>query len=312
MADSNPLFHITTGDIDGIGLEVTLKALNQLDEHILSSYCFVIWIHSSQVEIVKSSLNHQPCFLKYEDFSANVSSLNTNLVFLCSDLSPAYWFEAASQYCLDKKGVGIITAPLSKQESFSLGHNDLGHTEILKRICQIDLLFMAFIGEYFNVVLYSDHVPVKDVVLDKDKFKYFLDLTFLLNGKFPNYTTVLLGLNPHAGDKGLIGKEDGVISSWIQEWQPKNLIGPVPADSAFCNYKQTPSTYAALYHDQGLIPFKMAHGFTGYHTTLGLPFIRTSVDHGTGKNIFNQNKADFSSMLDAIRGAAKIHQGSMK
>lgn len=311
MTPTYDFFHITTGDTNGIGLEVTLKSLNNIHDDILKNYCFLIWIHFSQVNEVKSKILNSADFINYNDFSSTRPlQFKSNLNFLYSDLTPAQWFEKASKMCLEKTGAGIITAPLSKQETFALGHKDLGHTDILKRVCEIETLFMGFVGKYFNVVLYTDHVPVKEINLNKERFKYFLDLSNLLNSKFKDYSVKLLGFNPHAGDQGLIGSEDQLISSWLSEWKIPNLEGPLPADSAFNDYFSTPSTYAAIYHDQGLIPFKMAHGFSGYHTTLGLPFIRTSVDHGTGKDIFNQDSADFTSMLDAIYGAIKIHQGS--
>lgn len=310
MKINKPYFHITTGDTDGVGLEVTLKSLINLKNELLVDYDFLIWVHPEQINHIRSCFQKDFALLNFSEINFS-HSLPAQFTFLTDDASPALWFEKASLSCLNKNGAGIITAPLSKQETQKLGKDDLGHTDILKRICKIDLLFMAFIGSYFNTVLYSDHIPVKNIELHKERFKYFLDLALLLNSKFSDYDFKILGLNPHAGDQGLIGKEDLLIQEWIKEWNMSQALGPVPADSAFCDYQnQNPATYASLYHDQGLIPFKMAHGFSGYHTTLGLPFIRTSVDHGTAKELFGKDKADYTSMTDAILGAIKIHKGT--
>ena len=120
----------------------------------------------------------------------------------------------------------------------------------------------------------------------------------------------LVGLNPHAGEKGLIGKfESENLKPVLTQIKKKHSVeGPLVPDAAFFddNWKKY-STYVCLYHDQGLIPFKMVHGQdSGVHLTLGLPFIRTSVDHGTAKNIFGKNKANPNSMIEAVDWAIKL------
>ena len=120
----------------------------------------------------------------------------------------------------------------------------------------------------------------------------------------------LVGLNPHAGEKGLIGKfESESLKPVLTQIKKKHSVeGPLVPDAAFFedNWKKY-STYVCLYHDQGLIPFKMVHGQdSGVHLTLGLPFIRTSVDHGTAKNIFGKNKANPNSMIEAVDWAIKL------
>jgi 4-hydroxy-L-threonine phosphate dehydrogenase PdxA len=124
----------------------------------------------------------------------------------------------------------------------------------------------------------------------------------------------LLGLNPHAGEKGIIGSEEGqVFSHALSSVRAAGMkvFGPLSPDAAFMkeNWKQY-SLYVCCYHDQGLIPFKMIHGQDdGVHVTVGLPFIRTSVDHGTAKDIFGKNRANPQSMLAAIKLAADFAQG---
>jgi 4-hydroxythreonine-4-phosphate dehydrogenase len=119
----------------------------------------------------------------------------------------------------------------------------------------------------------------------------------------------LVGVNPHAGENGLIGKEEIWMAKLIRQSQSRHPIeGPLVPDSAFLpkNWGRY-SLYVVPYHDQGLIPFKMIHGFdSGVHLTLGLPFVRTSVDHGTAKELFAKDKARFGSMQDALLTAIRL------
>jgi 4-hydroxy-L-threonine phosphate dehydrogenase PdxA len=205
----------------------------------------------------------------------------------------------------------IITAPLSKTQIRDEGFSEIGHTEILKKLTGINELNMAFVGKYFSMVLYTDHIPISSLRLELKSFEKFVSrsIKFYHSLRSTKPEIRVLGFNPHAGDQGLIGKEDQQILKLMNK---KHGISKLwPADSAFINYKKFKNKplFLSSYHDQGLIPFKMAHGFTGYHHTLGLPFIRTSVDHGTAKEIFNKNLADPKSMIDAIVGAIKLKKG---
>lgn len=307
-------FHVTTGDLDGVGLEVTLKALPQVLSKSKNS-CFIIWIHESQKKTVNTflsknvSVKKESVFInKYEPYLI-IKKFN----FLVNkQAKPATWFSKAVDYCL-KYNDGIITAPLSKTQIAKEGYNVIGHTEILKDKCKSDDLKMAFVGKHFSMILYTGHIPVSKVRFESKSFTRFMNLCMNFHNNFKSKSSEfkVLGLNPHAGDSGLIGNDDTKILKLLnQKYSIKNLL---PADSAFIDYKKFKSnpTFVSLYHDQGLIPFKMAHGFTGFHFTLGLPFVRTSVDHGTAKDIFNLNKADPRSMVDSILGAIKLKTNSV-
>lgn len=169
---------------------------------------------------------------------------------------------------------------------------------------------MSFWGKVFNVVLISGHRPLslafKDYTLKKIEkvARLAQEAALKLDPRRAHRPMALLGLNPHAGDQGLIGHEELQLRSLLKI---PGLQGPLPGDSAFIpvNFKKY-GMFLAAYHDQGLIPFKMAHGFeTGVHVTLGLPFLRTSVDHGPAKDLFGKNKADSGSMKAAIEMAMK-------
>ena len=173
---------------------------------------------------------------------------------------------------------------------------------------------MGFVGNKFNVVLATGHIPLSAVAQDLtvDKIIGACRAAFDLRAQLPvrrrKLPIGLLGLNPHAGDGGIISTEEGSIFSVALERLAAMqipVVGPLVPDAAFLKEAWSKySSYVACYHDQGLIPFKAIHGFdSGTHLTLGLPLKRTSVDHGTAKDIFGKNKANPGSMVSALRWA---------
>jgi 4-hydroxythreonine-4-phosphate dehydrogenase len=311
----NYRFHITTGDLDGVGLEVTLKSLIAILKKSASCH-FVIWIHKTQINRVKKFLDQNIELLSSSQFFdfINLESLKpSKFNFLIHpEKTPAHWFKLVSQICLNN-GDSVITGPLSKTQIFKEGIDLIGHTDILKQITGSTNLKMAFVGQYFSMILFTGHIPVNEFKYDKIKFKAFLKQCLAFQKKFKTKKSqlLILGLNPHAGDNGLIGKDDEKILKDSRRVLKVSKL--IPADSAFVDYKSFKNnpTFISMYHDQGLIPFKMAHGFTGFHFTLGLPFIRTSVDHGTAKDLFKKNCANSNSMTDAILGAIKLKKGDL-
>jgi Pyridoxal phosphate biosynthesis protein len=306
---------ITTGDINGIGFEVAAKALSKLGPQ--KSVQFLLW-RSEQSEIKYLKLIDK----KFERIT--VESLDEALkidgpylIDICSDDSPAHWVEQTAKACLTKKLSGMATGPLSKTSIHAAGFKDLGHTDILKRISKTKTVNMGFAGEKFNVVLTTGHIPISEVP-KKLGFKTLAEalvnantLRQSLDGLQKNKPIGVLGLNPHAGEQGLIGTEEQVLFKNLTAFAKEKNIpieGPLVPDAAFFpqNWKRY-SVYLALYHDQGLIPFKMIHGQdSGVHISLGIPFVRTSVDHGTAFDIFGKNKANPASMTEAIEWAIKL------
>jgi 4-hydroxythreonine-4-phosphate dehydrogenase len=171
---------------------------------------------------------------------------------------------------------------------------------------------MAFIGNHFNVLLATDHVALSKVEKSlirsdlKSALSASLALKDLLKSKKP---IGLLGLNPHAGERGIIGHFE---LKYLKNLSNKNFNGPLVPDAAFLKKNWSKyCVYLCLYHDQGLIPFKMQHGQdSGVHITMGLPFVRTSVDHGTAIDIYNQDLANPQSMRDAILLNLKLTRSS--
>ena len=306
---------ITTGDSDGIGFEVSAKALAKIGPQ--KNTVFVLFrsrnLHKKNLKYL-SLIDKEFIRLTFNKFSDlkiflqnnPISSKNILLDYSASSLAP-HWVEEAASLCLDKLCKGMVTAPLSKVLIAKSGLKGMGHTEILKRMAKAKRIHQAFVGAHFNVILMTSHIPLKDVpkqVLSSKNLNVSLKSALELKNLLPinqrKKPLAMLGLNPHAGEDGLLGKEE---ASALKEFCKQHKIsGPLSPDAAFLkeNWNKY-SVYMACYHDQGLIPFKTIHGQdSGIHISVGLPFLRTSVDHGTAKDIFGKNKANASSMFEAI------------
>jgi len=214
---------------------------------------------------------------------------------------------------MEKKGDGIATAPINK---FTLKNSNIdfnGHTEILAHHSNTSQYAMMMYGKKLSIVLVTIHIPIYDVApgITTDKIYDKIILTNKsLRERFgiKSPKIAVCGLNPHAGEDGLFGNEESEIILPALEKARKEQIkveGPLPPDTVF--FKAKNGEYDAvlcMYHDQGLIPFKLLHFEDGVNTTLGLPFPRTSVDHGTAYDIAGKNIANHQSMVEAILLAA--------
>lgn len=302
------MFAITTGDIDGIGYEVTAKAVTDLRAH-LKGIRFLIFSHPKSEAKYRDKIR-KTFGKKYLELSSldRLDQINKDhlLIEVIQTNSPARWVEQAAQLALEKKVAGLITAPLSKTEIRAAGMKDMGHTGILKRLCKTQDVYMGFLGNRFNIVLATGHISIDKVTAEltpeilKGAYRACEQLV-CLNYKTKSKAIAVLGLNPHSGEEGIISSFDSEVARVLKS----PLLVP---DAAFAkeNWKRY-SCFLALYHDQGLIPFKMIHGRSrGAQISLGLPILRTSVDHGTAKDIFGQGIADSGSMMDAIRYCLKF------
>jgi 4-hydroxythreonine-4-phosphate dehydrogenase len=309
---------LTTGDKNGVGFEVAVKALTHPKFKKNKNVLIFLFRHISQEK------KQAPLFrlidkhwlrLTFSNLEQALIFVNTKKNFwpknLLIDLalldSEAQWVVTAAHACKNKSLDALVTGPLSKKITSDLPQNVLGHTGIFRHMFPKRNLFMSFIGKDFNVLLATDHIPLADVQpqLLKSGLKPVLGAAHSLQSLLKSKKKIaILGLNPHAGEKGLIGSTEKLLFKKLS----KNIEGPLVPDAAFLkkNWKKY-SLFVALYHDQGLIPFKMHHGQdSGVHVTLGLPFVRTSVDHGTAFDLFNKNLANPNSMLEAINLAIKL------
>ena len=307
---------ITTGDRDGIGSEVASKALSLLGPQ--EGVQFLIW---RSLSCPPSDLQrlHQSSF-SYTKVVCWEDALKVphqyNLVDIESHTEPPpRWVEQSAVSAENGEIDAMVTAPLSKALIQQSGLKDRGHTDILRRVAGGSYdLFMSFIGDQFGVVLLTDHIPLKEVSqkLSVQRISKGLQHAWSLQQAFFKKCKpiALLGLNPHAGEDGLIGNEEKeLFLPALQKVQNVMAVeGLLVPDVAFQEkWMQKYNIFVASYHDQGLIPFKSLHkSYTGVQVTMGLHFVRTSVDHGTAKDIFSQDKANPQSMLHAIKIALRL------
>ena len=306
---------ITTGDIDGIGTEVASKALQAIGPS--ESHVYFLWrssfIPKNDLDRIDSVFERATVQSVIDGFSTDLSPKNI-LIDIESELSPALWVEQVARLCMDDKMAGLVTAPLSKTEIVQSGLNDNGHTGILKRISNTKNVFMSFLGEQMNVTLLTGHQSPRRAYdsitkeLLTDCIEKTSHLASTLDSEIRQKPVAIVGSSPHAGEEGVIDDlEDKIYRPVIEDLKTQglNIEGPLVPDVCFqASEREKYAYYVASYHDQGLIPFKMLHGTqSGIQYSLGLPFIRTSVDHGTAKDIFGKETADFGSMKAAIEFA---------
>jgi 4-hydroxythreonine-4-phosphate dehydrogenase len=207
----------------------------------------------------------------------------------------------------------MVTAPINKAAMRAAGIDLPGHTELLATRTQSSLVAMMLAGKSLRVVLVTIHMPLSQVaaMLSVDAIGKIITLTDAsLKTRFGIAAPriAVAGLNPHAGETGLFGDEESrLISPAVQQAKRSGIdaSGPHPPDTVFVQAVQGDyDAVVCMYHDQGLIPFKLLHFKDGVNTTLGLPFVRTSVDHGTAYDIAGTGKANVDSMLSAIEMAA--------
>ncbi|KIG18766.1 4-hydroxythreonine-4-phosphate dehydrogenase [Enhygromyxa salina] len=222
----------------------------------------------------------------------------------------------------------LVTAPIDKAVASGEGLRHPGHTEYLAERAGTREFAMLMAGSSIKVVLATIHLPLREVADRLDAPAVIRAASLLARALTQDFAVAtprvgVLGLNPHAGERGLLGDEEQrVITPAIQAlraWAkadgiPASFVGPLPADTAFHQHQVGQlDGLVAMYHDQGLGPFKLAHFHDGVNVTLGLPFVRTSPDHGTAKDIAGRGVANFTSMAAAIelaRAMASGRQGS--
>ena len=317
---------ISIGDPNGIGIEVMLKALSERPSNDNCNYI----IYSSHGLIVnqKKDLNIKSLPLKkiesFDEISNN--SLNIKEVFTESKYEFGMFDKHVSQNAIIsfKEAVKdasyrnidvLITSPIDKNLSFSKTFKYSGHTDYLRNYFNEDPI-MLMVSKKLKVGLLTEHIALKDVVHNITIEKIIKKLKLLcqvLNKDFGilKPKIAVLSINPHVGDNGVIGTEDQkILIPAINELNKNEdiIFGPFSADTFFCyNYAKYDATLA-VYHDQGLIPFKTISFGEGVNYSAGLSIIRTSPDHGTGFDIAGKNIADPSSFRHALDLALDIHE----
>ena len=225
--------------------------------------------------------------------------------------------------CMEKKYDALVTLPLNKKILSSPNEKFTGHTEYISNLCDSKNKEVMLLVDNKNlrVALVTTHISLSEVAQSITKKKLEQTIKTLNNDlknnfKIKNPRITITGLNPHAGEDGEFGSEEKkiitpVIKKLISEGL--NLVGPIPADTAFTDkYIKTTDSFLAMYHDQGLAPFKALSFNHGVNTTLGLPIIRTSVDHGTALDLVGSNKINTNSFFESITLAINLAKNKKK
>ena len=335
-----PSLAITQGDPAGIGSEIILKALA---DNSLAEKSQIVVVGNRQ--LLQFTYEHllQQTELTEEDL-ANPQTLSVLDIPLKDTITLGQGDAITGEFsfaCLAKaialtlkgKFQGIVTAPIAKSLWKAAGHEYPGQTEVLAQSARSDKFGMMFIGQsphtgwMLRSLLVTTHIPLADVPQALTPELMDLKLDLLINCLQQDFglqkpEIAIAGLNPHSGEAGQLGTEEqDWLLSWLKQAQSKypqaKLVGLIPPDTMWVkpgqawygNYQVKPHTadaYLALYHDQGLIPVKLMAFDQAINTTVGLPFIRTSPDHGTAFDIAGKGIAHASSMKAAIELAIQI------
>ena len=318
---------ISIGDLNGIGLEVIIKTL--ADSRVLENIIPIIYGSGKVISFHKKSLelpefSYIPIRKASEATAKKVNLINVwndDIVLefgKASTISGSYAFKSLEAASNDLKAGDIdvlVTAPIDKKTIQNPEFNFAGHTEYLANKAGITNYLMLLVGEHLKIGTITGHIPISEVAQSISKEKIVKKIEVLHNSMVKDFgirkpKIAVLGLNPHAGDTGLIGKEEiEIIEPAVNSAKEKGIMvyGPYAADGFFGSYNfKNFDAVLAMYHDQALIPFKTLCFESGVNFTAGLPFVRTSPDHGTGYDIAGKNKASEESFRASLFAARDI------
>jgi 4-hydroxythreonine-4-phosphate dehydrogenase len=318
---------ISIGDVNGIGLEIIIKTL--ADARILDYCTPIVYGHTKVASFHRRTVQVQDLNFNVIDTPADAHPKKANLINCweedvkielgVSNATGGKYALLSLQRATDDLLAGqidaLVTAPINKDNIQSETFNFPGHTEYLQQRDNAAEVLMFLVSETLKVGVVTGHIPVAQIsqALSADKILAKLKL---MNASLKKDFWIrkpkiaVLGLNPHAGDNGLIGNEEkNIIIPALEEARANDIMafGPYPADGFFANgtYMQFDAVLA-MYHDQGLIPFKQISFESGVNYTAGLSFVRTSPDHGTAYDIAGKNKASEVSFREALFEAIHI------
>ena len=325
MSISLPRIVITAGEPAGIGPDIVLQIAQKewpaelvviADRDLLIERAKQLQLPITLIEFdeKKPRARHQPHSLKIISLSLKTPT-KTGIL---NRENAAYVLETltlATDLCLQKKADALVTAPVHKAIMNEAGINFKGHTEFLAARCKATQALMLFVTEQTKVALATTHIPLSAVsrAITQDHLILTLELLYTELQKcfqIENPKILVCGLNPHAGENGYLGREEiEVIEPALAYLRKKNknIVGPLPADTIFTEkYLNAADAILAMYHDQALPVVKYSGFGNAVNVTLGLPIIRTSVDHGTALDIAGTGKADASSLAAAIQLAIQL------
>ena len=319
---------ITMGEPGGVGPEIIVKALSRL--RVRGSILVVLGNAGIMTDAVR--LTGLPLKIrvienirqvKHEQGIIHVLNIPSRLPAKkrapskSAGTAVVKYIQKAVKLALNHDVNAIVTAPVSKESLKMAGHPWPGHTELLAELTAAKEYAMMFVSDKLKLILCTIHIPLKDVPKQITRSVVTKTIHLALKGAammgIHNPRIAVAGLNPHAGESGIMGSEEvkAIVPAMKQaQAEGVHVSGPYPPDVVF--YKALKGAFdivVCMYHDQGLIPFKMLSFESGVNVTVGLPVIRTSPDHGTAFDIAWQNRADPKSMIEAIKLAARMEVG---
>ncbi|MDK2919249.1 MAG: 4-phospho-D-threonate 3-dehydrogenase / 4-phospho-D-erythronate 3-dehydrogenase [Candidatus Petromonas sp.] len=323
-----PIIGVTMGDPSGIGPEIILKSY--LDDNIKSNRLIVIgdfgvmsaMAEKLRISTIKLNKVNSVSECKFDEQILNVYDLNNvdilklkpGKVQAMSGNAAFEYVKKATELAMKKKIDAIATAPLNKEAMHKAGHVYPGHTEILAKFTEAKDYAMFLYDEALRVIHVSTHISLLDAIkgLRKERVAAVIDLAHntMIKLGYENPRIAVAGINPHAGEGGLFGDEEIkeiIPAIKLKRSEGINVEGPEPPDTVFLRAKEGSfDVVVAMYHDQGHIPLKLLGFHSGVNITVGLPIIRTSVDHGTAFGKAWKGIANESSMKEAIKLAIKL------
>jgi 4-hydroxythreonine-4-phosphate dehydrogenase len=326
MQQQKPVIGITTGDLNGIGPEIIIKTFS--DNRILEICTPVIFGSNKVINFYRKSIPEiNLAYQILKDLTrVNYKQIN---IFNCWEedvnVAPGQLNETGGKYAVrsltsaaqalkENRIQGLVTAPIHKSNTYTQGFEFTGHTPFLKSYFGASDVLMFMTAENMRVGLVTEHLPVAEVAKHITREVIHSKLSIMHQSLIRDFgidkpKIAVLGLNPHAGDEGKIGnEEEQIIKPAIKDAKHSMLVtGPFSADAFFArSYHEKFDAVLAMYHDQGLIPFKSLAIGEGTNYTAGLPVVRTSPDHGTAFDIAGKNRADHSSFVSAIFSCVDI------
>lgn len=324
---------ISMGDYNGIGPEIILKTLQKTNFEEITPVIFghlsVFNHYSSSKEIATGSINVISKAKEIQDGAINIVHCVPSEELLVepgtfskhAGLCAMYAVEEGIHWCMNHHTSALVTAPISKEAINRAGYHVPGHTEFLAKKTATEKYMMLLVHNNLRVGLVTIHIPVSQIagnvtsaaILERI---HTMHQTLKTDFNINQPKIALLGLNPHAGDGGVIGREEiEVIRPTIVKAETEGIkvSGPYPADGFFGNHKYKEfDGVLAMYHDQGLVPFKTLSFGGGVNVTAGLPIVRTSPDHGTAFDIAGQDKANPSSFAEALNLAVSLSKNRLQ
>ena len=302
---SKPKIAVSVGDLNGVGIEIAIKAHEEISKLCHPVYCVNATMLNKAAKLLNTTLPN--------DFNVNAVDgdfeINAGVVSADSGRYSYDSFMRAIELCKNNEADAVVTTPIHKEAWMMAGVDFKGHTDLLRKHFDKDAIMMLGCPDMY-VALFTEHIPLKDVA-SSIKYKRLKQFFVDFHNAIPSEKVAVLGLNPHAGDNGVLGHEELIITKAIKSANKKigfeQFIGPIVPDVAFTpRFRKNFHYFVAMYHDQGLAPLKALYFDESVNVSLNLPIIRTSVDHGTAFDIAYKGQAQTLSYVNAVKSALQL------